>query len=56
MACQSRLRLGPQTVFPDPLESLKSNSITRHPHKQSLFVYYLAFETAVQMCPVHLYC
>ena len=41
MACHPRLRLGRQTIFPDPPESLESNSITCHPLDQSLFVYCL---------------
>ena len=43
MACHPRLRLGRQTIFPDPPESLESNSITCHPLDQSLFVYCGAF-------------
>ena len=42
MACHPGLRLGQQTIFPDPPESLESNSITCHPLDQSLFVYYHA--------------
>ena len=50
MVCHPRLRLGRQTIFPDPPESLESNSITCHPLDQSLFVYYnMAILTAQQL-------
>ena len=47
MACHPRLRLGRQTIFPDPTEYLESNCITCHPCDQSLFVYYRPMNSEV---------